>query len=274
MVLRRDYTEEAVNAARGVLLEVARLLGEYSEDIVIVGGWVPDLILSVEGVKHIGSIDVDVALNHRRLTEVGYRSIAELLISRGYRQGKQPFIFHRDVQTNDRTITVEVDFLAGEYEGTGKKHRTQKVQDMKPRKARGIDLAFEFPLKATIRGTLPGGGEDTVEINVASVAPFLIMKAMAIKSRLKEKDAWDIYYCVRYYPGGNEKLVNEFQSLLGHGLVKEGLRNIAEKFSSPSAVGPTHVADFEELVDPEERDLIQRDAFERINHLLSKLNIV
>ena len=100
------------------------------------------------------------------------------------------------------------------------------------------------------------------------------MKAMAIKSRLKEKDAWDIYYCVRYYHGGNEKLVNEFQSLLGHGLVKEGLRNIAEKFSSPSAVGPTHVADFEELVDPEERDLIQRDAFERINHLLSKLNIV
>ena len=77
-----------------------------------------------------------------------------------------------------------------------------------------------------------------------------------------------------YFPGGNEKLVHEFQPLLDHGLVKEGLRIIAKKFSSPSAVGPTHVADFEEIVDSSERDLIQRDAFERINQLLSELGIV
>ena len=242
--------------------------------MVIVGGWVPDLILPVEGVEHIGSIDVDVALNHRSLTEVGYQSISELLVSRGYRQGKQPFIFNRDVQISDHIVTVQVDFLAGEYEGTGKKHRTQKVQGMRPRKARGVDLAFEMPLKVTIRGTLPGGGEDIAELNVASIAPFLAMKGMALKARLKEKDAWDIYYCVRYYPGGEAKLVQEFLPVLGRGLVQEGLRNIAEKFMSPSAVGPTHVADFEELTDLSERELIQRDAFERINQLLSKLGIV
>ena len=273
MVLKRDYTEDAVNAARSVLLEVARLLGEYREDMVIVGGWVPDLILPIEGVEHIGSIDVDVALNHRKLTEVGYKSIAELLLSRGYRQGKQPFIFHRDVIVRDLTVTVQVDFLAGEYEGTGKKHRTQKVQDMRPRKARGLDLAFEMPVQITIRGILPGGGEDFAEINVASVASFLVIKGMALNSRLKEKDAWDIFYCIRHYPGGAESLVQEFQPLLAHGLVQEGLRNIAEKFSSTSAVGPTHVADFEEITDPSERALIQRDAFERVGQLLSDLGI-
>ncbi len=273
MVRRRDYTEDAVNAARSVLLEIAHLLGEYREDMVIVGGWVPDLILPAQGVEHIGSIDVDVALNHRRLTEVGYQSIAKLLLSREYREGKQPFIFHRDVQTDDLIVTVQVDFLAGEYEGTGKKHRTQKVQDMRPRKARGVDLAFEMPLKISIRGTLPGGGEDVAEINVASVAPFLVMKSMALKSRLKEKDAWDIYYCIRHYPGGVEKLVQEFLTLLPHSLVQEGLRNIAEKFSSPSAVGPTYVADFEELTDPAERALLQRDAYERVNQLLRNLRI-
>jgi len=274
MVLKRDYTLDAVNAARSVLLEVAHLLGEYSEDIVIVGGWVPDLILPVEGVEHIGSIDVDVALNHRTLTEIGYKSIAELLLSRGYYQGKQPFVFQRDVKTNDQTVTVQVDFLAGEYEGTGKKHRTQKVQDIRPRKARGVDLAFELPIKVTIQGTLPGGGEDIVKVNVASVAPFIIMKGMALESRLKEKDAWDIYYCVRYFPGGEEALVQEFLPTLDHGLVQEGLRNIAEKFSFPKAVGPTHVADFEELTDLSERELIQRDAYERIDQLLRRLDIV
>jgi hypothetical protein len=273
MVLRKDYTKDAVNAARSVLLEIAHLLGEYRDDMVVVGGWVPELILPAEGVEHIGSIDVDVALNHRRLTEVGYKSIAELLLSRGYQEGKQPFIFHREVQTNDHIITVEVDFLAGEYEGTSRKHRTQKVQDMRPRKARGVDLAFEMPLKVAICGTLPGGGEDMAEINVASVAPFLVMKGMALKSRLKEKDAWDIYYCVRHYPGGIEQLGQEFLPILFHGLVQEGLHNIAEKFSSPSAVGPTYVADFEELTNSPERALLQRDAYERVNQLLRNLGV-
>ena len=81
-------------------------------------------MLPAEGVEHIGSIDADVALNHRGLTEVGYKSIAELILSRGYQEGKQLFIFHREVQTNDHIINVEVDFLAGEYEGSNRKHRT------------------------------------------------------------------------------------------------------------------------------------------------------
>ena len=70
----------------------------------------------------------------------------EHLLSQGYVQGKQPFIFHRTVAMGDREIIVQVDFLSGEYGGTGKSHRTQRVQDMRPRKARGVDLAFEMPV--------------------------------------------------------------------------------------------------------------------------------
>jgi hypothetical protein len=35
---RTDYTADAVEAARSVMLELTRLLGEYQEGIVIVGG--------------------------------------------------------------------------------------------------------------------------------------------------------------------------------------------------------------------------------------------
>jgi hypothetical protein len=166
-----------------------------------------------------------------------------------------------------------VDFLAGEYAGTGKRRRTQKVQDLRPRKARGIDLVFEMPEKITIRGKLPGGSDDVVEVQVASIASFLATKGIALKNRLKEKDAWDIYYCVRYYPGGVDALVKAFGHLLGHGLVQEALRCIAEKFSSPSAVGPTQVADFEEIDDLAERELVQRDVYERVHYLLERLGI-
>ena len=35
---RSDYTSEAIEAARSVLLELSRLLGEYQDSVVVVGG--------------------------------------------------------------------------------------------------------------------------------------------------------------------------------------------------------------------------------------------
>jgi len=271
---RSDYTTEAVAAARSVLLELARLLGEYRDSVVIVGGWVPELLLSQAPRQHVGSIDVDIVLDHRKLKEIGYKTILKLLLSRGYQQSEQPFIFFRTVQMGEQTFDVEVDFLASEYSGTTRGHRTQKVQDMRPRKARGCDLAVSLATEVTLSGTLPGGGKDTATLRVASIVPFLVMKAMALAGRLMEKDSWDIYYCIRYYPGGIDRLVEEFLPHLENGLVQEALTKIAEKFASPEHVGPKHVADFEDLSDPGEREHLQREAFERVQALVDRLRRV
>jgi len=257
-----------------VLLELGHLLGEYREDIVLVGGWVPEFIFPEKAKPHCGSIDVDLALDHRKLQEQGYKSIQELLLSRGYEQGKQPFIFYRRLVVENQDVTVEVDLLAGEYEGTGKGHRTQKIQDIRARKARGCDLAFDMFMELLIEGELPGGGRDAITIRVASIVPFLIMKGMALEDRLKEKDAWDIYYCILNYPGGLDALAEKFRPYLHHGLVQEGLQKIAKHFASENQVGPKYVADFEEIIDHDERGIIQRDAYERVNYILKKLNIL
>lgn len=197
----------------------------------------------------------------------------ELLLSRGYRQGKQSFSFLRDVARGERVITVQVDLLAGQYEGTGRSHRHQKVQDLLARKVRGCDIAFDEPREVTIQGQLPGGGEDSVRVQVASVVSFLVMKGMALDERLKEKDAWDIYYCVRNYPDGLDALAEELRSHIGHALVREGLAKIAKRFASEKHVGPKYVADFDEISDPEDRELLQRDAYERVRYIMNKLGI-
>ncbi len=80
-------------------------------------------------------------------------------------------------------------------------------------------------------------------------------------------------FCVQNYPGGVDELIEELRPMLGQSLVQEALSNIAEKFSTPSAVGPTHIANFDEIEDAAERELIQRDAYERINYLLVALGI-
>jgi len=275
MVTRKDYTAEAIKAAHSVLIELMHLLGEYRENIVLIGGWVPHILLSKEGEPHVGSIDVDLALDHRKLKDEGYRTIRELLLNRGYKEGDQPFVFERTVDVSGNEVVVEVDFLAGEYEGTSKKHRHQKIegQGMRPRKARGCDIVFEDPREETIEGELPGGGKDSVKVRVASIVPFLAMKGMAMEDRLKEKDPWDVYYCIKNYPGGVDALVQELDPHVRHGLVREGLEKIAKRFASEKHVGPKSVADFEELIDPDERAIRERDAYEQVNYLLERLGI-
>jgi len=142
MVTAKDYPAELVQAARSVMLELSRLLSEFSDSIVIVGGWVPELIVPQDIKPHIGSIDVDLELNHLTIFATSYKTILGLLIERGYKQGRQPFTFYREVNIAGQEVIVQVDFLAGEYFGTGVSHRTQKVQDLRPRKARGADIAF------------------------------------------------------------------------------------------------------------------------------------
>jgi hypothetical protein len=271
---RTEYSERATEAARRVMLELIRVLGEYKDDLVLVGGWVPELLFSKAIPRHVGSIDVDLALNHLTIDDVRYRTILEHLAKHGYREGKQPFIFLRTVEVEGQSIDVQVDLLAGEYGGDSRKHRHQSIQEIKARKARGCDLAFEMTESITLEGTLPEGGKDSVVIRVAGIVPFLIMKAMALADRMKNKDAWDIYFCLRNYPGGNEALAEVFRPHLGNKLVLEGLEKIHAKFATPEHVGPIWCADFDEIADAEDRAVRIRDAFERVNDLLQRLGII
>ncbi len=271
MVTRTDYNQIAVKAAYSVLIEVVRILGEYRENIVLIGGWVPQFLFQQKGDLHTGSTDVDLALDHKRIGDEAYKGIHDLLLERAYQPGKQPFIFHRSVTIDGIEVSVQVDLLSGEYEGTSKRHRHQKVQEIRARKVRGCDLAFDDPIELTIEGTLPGGAEDSATIRVASIVPFLIMKAIALDLRLKEKDAYDIYYCLKQYSDKLDDLVAEFRPHLENGLIQEGLAKLSKNFASVAHTGPKFVAAFEEISDTENRIQMERDAFERVNYLLRKL---
>jgi hypothetical protein len=150
-----DYPPDAVEAAKSVLVELVHILGEYRDDMVVVGGWVPPLLIP-ESRGHVGSTDVDVALNHLAENDEAYARISTLLRDRGYEQDeRQPFIWYRTVNLDGGPVVVEVDFLAGEYGGRSKKQRTQEVQDLRPRKARGADLLFSRYVERQVSGQLP-----------------------------------------------------------------------------------------------------------------------
>ena len=271
---RSDYTAAAVDAAFSVLIELFGMLGEFREHIAVIGGWVPALLLP-ETTEQVRTVDVDLAVDFRTITEDTYPTLLRALLSRGYRQNKQqPFRFSKTVTPdNGPPVEVQVDLLAGEYGGTGKGHRTQPAQDVRARKARGADLVFEHCIQVRVEGRLPNGARDTVIIKVADAVAFLTMKGMAAHDRRKEKDCYDIFYCVRNYPGGVDALVDVFRPHLDNRLVAEGLAKIRGKFLSPEHVGPVAVADFLEVTDPDERAIVVRDAYARVNALLDQLRV-
>lgn len=269
MVTKSDYPQPAVELCLSVLVEFITIIGAYREDVVLVGGWVPYFLFEEYQQEHTGSLDIDVAMNFQRINEEEYKTLLELLREKGYKAGSQPFIFHRTVKTIDgREVTVDLNFLAGEYGGTGKSHRTQKIQDIKARKARGCDVAFEHPCSIKLKTRMPDGAVNEVDINVAGIIPFLVMKGMALWDRYKEKDAYDIYFTVQHYPRGAAGAADVFKPYLQNNLIREGLGKIKNKFQSIESPGPVWVVNFLEIDDPEEKDRIQRDAFERVNAFL------
>lgn len=266
-----DYDEYSAGNCYSVLLELLTILGEYRDNLVLVGGWVAKLTLEGAEERHIGTTDIDIAVDFQNIPDTNYETIVKLLQERGYRQDdNQPYKFFRKL---DDDMEVEVDFLAGEYGGTGRRRRHQRAQDLMARKARAGDLAFDDYLKLTIRGELPNGAKNEIVCRVAGIAPFLVMKGMAIWDRYDEKDSYDICYTIRNYPGGLYELAGVLRPHLGNRLVVEGLQKIRAKFLEIDGFGPTAYADFLLIEDNDERQLLMRDAYERVNALLDELGI-
>jgi hypothetical protein len=46
-----DYTDRQVDAARRVLVDVGQVLDSFRDAMVVVGGWVPDLLFPCDDLK-------------------------------------------------------------------------------------------------------------------------------------------------------------------------------------------------------------------------------
>lgn len=271
-----DFTGDETEACRRVLIELSNIFSQFEDKMALVGGWVPFFLIEQNIEKHVGTLDVDLCFDFAEISEDKYETIEKILKDNAYYQNKGQhgkFQWLKDVQISDSTITVTIDLLCGEYGESGKHAQLQTVQDVKMRTARGSDLIFQSKnrfVKKNLSGMNLQGRQDTVTINVANGVAFIVMKGMAL-GRGKNKDAYDIVYTIEHYSGGVSQLVSEFQVDLEHGLVKEGLNKIRNKFGSSDHVGPSDVADFKELEDADERKLCQQHSFQIVDELLAAL---
>lgn len=224
------------------------------------------------GEGHVGSVDVDLLINHIKLKDSGYLTMAKILLQNGYKEHPEKyFSFVKQVRIDGITYDVDVDILAGMYGGTQKKKRSQHVQGIKALKATGGDFAFKFdPQTVRIEAERIDGALDVARINVIAVVPYFVMKASAM-GRGKAKDAYDLYFLIKHYQTGVDGLAKLFEDYKDSKIILQMKEKLAEKFASPNHAGPADVAAFLDLEDEEEIAFIKRDAFEQMQALIKSI---
>lgn len=267
-----DYEPRQVAAAKRVIVDVMQVLASYADCLVLVGGWVPDLVIGVTDEAHVGSIDVDLALDAAKLNQGRYAEMLKLLLGTGrYRQGEQDFQFVTEVDLGDGEppVLVELDFLAPKDVKTVK-NKPKLIKDFRVLKADGCGAAFHSPLTLKLSGQMIGGAKNTVSLRVASVPDFLVMKAIALAKRDKPKDAYDICYCLDHYQGGITELAKAWVSRMQESCdVAQAFSFLSEKFITVDSYGPMQVVEFHNDLDQSSREEQARRAFELVQKFIS-----
>ncbi len=266
-----DFSSILTEAAFQVLIEVLYLLKEFENSLILVGGWVPILLLPDASEKHVGTVDVDIAIDGRALSESGSKTIEDILLGNGYLPGGEPGRYIRTIKIKEQEIDVPVDFLVGEH-GFLPDNELFDITGVRPITAPGSDLAFDSYEKIKIEGKLQNGSKYSAEIKSASIVSFLVMKAHVLNVREKSKDAYDIWFCLANHPDGIESIATAFEPHLGRNSVKIAFSIMAEYFSDVKAKGPEMVIEEEGTKDPELREFLRQDAYQRVNDLLMRLN--
>lgn len=274
-----DYDDRTTAAVKTVLVEIGQILGSFKGKFAVIGGAVPWLLLDNEDMPHVGTLDLDLGLNAEALGDGEYAILVEALMGHGYQQREElrRFQLVRQVPAGDggAPIDVVVDFLMPRDADIAK-NIPPLIENFAVQKADGADLATHFYEMVAVSGTMPAGGTNRVEIAVCSIPALLAMKGHAIERRHKQKDAYDIYYCIRNYPGGINALAEACRTVLEQKSGVTGYRFIAGKFETVESYGPTSVRLFVQETDvladrtPEQW---QQDAFGQVDAWLRALGL-
>jgi len=255
-------------AARAILLEVLSALGPWRNEMVIVGGWVPDLLYPAK--NHMGSLDVDLAIFPSAIGGNVYTSIRERLTQIGYTMQSSPTRFLKLLPGLNGPI--KVDLITGQYASNQKQDSIQ-IDDIRINALRGIDLAFEASEPIAIEGRMPDGSINQVTARLVTPEAFILIKAIALDERIKDKDAYDIAFILKHYRPSLTDLAKKVHKLSRAGIGQKALELLRTKFSTLDSIGPLW-AGKAAATTGEETIQFQRAAYENASDLFQSIDAI
>lgn len=266
------HKEIVIKATRQILLEVFKLLENFHDSLILVGGWVPIMIIPEAEDKHVGTLDVDLVINDKSLHETGSETIEDILLANGYQHGTEPGRYFKKIDIDGKPVIIPVDFLASEQRYIPQ-NEFFDITGIHAISSPGCELSFEVHEKIALDGSLPDGSHYSTIIKSAGIVALIVMKAHAMNIRKKSKDAYDIWFCLANYPRNIKSVAKAFEPHVGKNSVKTALALLSENFKSIDDRGPIDVVKEDGSSDPEYRTFLQQDAFQRVQALLNYIGI-
>ena len=252
------YSEDDLENVRKCCLYLATILGDFKDDIVIVGGLVPSLLKDhinpyaepgsdspLSAIPHTKDLDIGLALSI--LDEEKYTELSALLRSADFAPD----------ENDDGRLTrqrwriaephlVTVDFLiepSGEADigGNLRNIETDFAAIITP----GLHLAFADRKEVVIKGyTL---FDEYTEKNVWVCGPgaFIVLKALALGNRGLNKDAYDLSHMLNstMFDGSSLEDIGSFLSVHREDpCVQDALCTLRQTFGRRDGIGPKRTA--------------------------------
>jgi hypothetical protein len=207
---RSGYRPDETEQVKSACLTVAVTLGAMMDQLCIVGGLVPSLLIDhhlgpdpATGDMHSGTNDLDIGLAIGLLDDQQYTEISRRLRQEGF----APDHNERGNPTPQRwklaDFNVTVDFLLPPMPGADHGGRVQNLEgDFGALIAPGLELAFDERHEVAMNGRTLWGEAVSRSIPVCGPATFIVLKSFAFADRGEPNDAYDLIYVLRRWPDG------------------------------------------------------------------------
>lgn len=245
------YSSEQTALVRAVCLYVATKLGDLMDELVVVGGLVPSLLIQEHELDgqthpHVGTTDLDVGLAVALLDQARYRTLTDRLRRAGFlpdvnEQGNET----RHRWKTDAGGTVTIDFLIpptlpGDIGG-----KIRNIEhDFAAIIAPGLHLAFQDRRQVMLAGRTITGEEANRDIWACGPGAYVVLKALAFSLRGENKDAYDLFYVVRNYGSGIEGVAACLRLFRDDEAATQAIGILRRDFLDHNGIGPRRVAEF------------------------------
>ena len=247
------YSSEQFKRVRATCLYVATKLGDLLDEVVIVGGLVPSLLvpqtrLPKGAERHVGTMDLDVGLALAILDHERYKTLTERLRKAGFTQDEndegRPTRQRWKIE-GEGEAKVTVDFLIPPAQKSDRGGTLRSIEkDFAALITEGLPLAFRDREKVRLTGRTILWERASRDVWVCGPGGFVVLKALAFRGRGEGKDAYDLFYVLRNYGKGPSQIGSRFAGLLDDPAAKAALRVLREDFADGEDVGPKRAVEF------------------------------
>lgn len=269
------YSRGQTDLARSTCLYVATKLGDLMDELVIVGGLVPSLLidqsaLPAEIEAHVGTMDLDLGLTLALLDDGRYHTLTERLRQADF----EPDVNDAGNKTRQRwrlrsAQGVAVDFLIQPSLASDVGGKLRNIEsDFAALIAPGLKCAFVDRDRVVLNGRTPAGEKASREVWCCGAGAYVVLKALAFDGRGENKDAYDLHYVIRNYGSDVHDVARRLRTLLGDDDAKRALEILKRDFLDPDALGPRRVAMF---IRGRGDDELQADVVGFVSRLLALL---